>query len=94
MTIDERLEKLTERHEALTQSVELMQGNHKRIEAEIEALTRSQAKTERWIRRLGSIFLNYTAAMRAVSSSWKNCGVKPRARTRTPPSNLCSPSGL
>jgi len=65
MTIDERLEKLAERHEALTQAVELMQRNHEerfvRIEAEMDALTKSQARTERWIRRLGSIFLNYTA---------------------------------
>ena len=29
MTIDERLEKLTERHEALTQAVELMQREFK-----------------------------------------------------------------
>lgn len=61
MTIDERLEKLTERHEALTQTIELMQRNHERIEKDIDALTKSQAKTERWIRRLGSIFLNYVA---------------------------------
>ena len=61
MTIDERLEKLAERHEALTQSVELMQQNHQRVEAEIHALTKAQAKTDRWIRRLGSIFLNYVA---------------------------------
>ncbi|MBV8673713.1 MAG: hypothetical protein JOZ33_09795 [Acidobacteriaceae bacterium] len=64
MTIDERLEKLAERHEALTQTVELMQRHHEerfaRLETEMDALTKSQAKTERWIRRLGSIFLNYT----------------------------------
>ena len=61
MTIDERLEKLAERHEALTQTVELMQRNHERIEKDIDALMKSQAKTDRWICRLGSIFLNYTA---------------------------------
>ncbi|HZD48623.1 MAG TPA: hypothetical protein VE178_07740 [Silvibacterium sp.] len=65
MTIDERLEKLAERHEALTQTVELMQRNHDerftRIGTEIEALTKAQAKTDRQIRRLSSIFLNYVA---------------------------------
>jgi hypothetical protein len=34
MTIDERLEKLTERHEALTQSVELMAAENRAMAAE------------------------------------------------------------
>jgi len=38
MTIDERLEKLVERHEALTQSVELMARENDRITHEIDAI--------------------------------------------------------
>ena len=34
MTIDERLEKLTERYEALTQTVEIIAGMHRANEAE------------------------------------------------------------
>jgi hypothetical protein len=40
MTIDERLEKLVERHEALSQSVELLTGMQKTTEAEIRKLSR------------------------------------------------------
>jgi hypothetical protein len=38
MTIEERLERLTERHEALTQSVELLAENGKATDKRIEAL--------------------------------------------------------
>ena len=40
MTIDERLEKLTERHEALTQTVELMALLQKQDSENIRALAR------------------------------------------------------
>ena len=38
MTIDERLEKLAERHEALTQTVELMARENERITREIDGI--------------------------------------------------------
>ncbi len=40
MTIDERLEKLTERHEALTQTVELLGKMHAKTEREIRLFGR------------------------------------------------------
>ena len=40
MTIDERLEKLTERHEALTQTVELMAAEGRETSQRISALER------------------------------------------------------
>jgi hypothetical protein len=45
MTIDERLDRLTERHEALTQTVELMILEHREWEAKTE---RWQAKAQEW----------------------------------------------
>jgi hypothetical protein len=45
MTIDERLDRLTERHEALTQTVELMILEHREWEAKTE---RWQAKAQGW----------------------------------------------
>jgi hypothetical protein len=44
MTIDERLEKLTERHEALTQTVEIVAAMHEN-ERKIGLLTTLMAKT-------------------------------------------------
>ena len=63
MTIDERLEKLTERHEALTQSVELMVAENRanflkltdamnRMVTNTEALTRLVADHEHRIKNL------------------------------------------
>ena len=46
MTLDERLEKLTERHEALTQTVELIAGMQLRTEKVMVALAETQVKTE------------------------------------------------
>jgi prefoldin subunit 5 len=48
MTIDERLDRLTERHEALTQSVEL-------ITADIRNLTALMGQTAQFINRLAHI---------------------------------------
>lgn len=39
MTIDERLERLTERHEALTQTVEIIAGMQKETERKLDRLT-------------------------------------------------------
>ena len=41
MTIDERLEKLTGRHEALTQTVELLARNMDRLEETVNLTSRS-----------------------------------------------------
>jgi hypothetical protein len=59
MTIDERLEKLTERHEALAQAMELnasLQRDHdQRMRQAIEALASLQAENERRIDILASL---------------------------------------
>jgi hypothetical protein len=48
MTIDERLEKLTERHEALTQTVELMALENKERDRRLEVLGKSmEARDQR-----------------------------------------------
>jgi hypothetical protein len=52
MTIDERIEKLTERHEALTQSVEIMQHENER---KIGLLTTLMAQTHEDIAALARI---------------------------------------
>ena len=41
MTIDERLEKLAERHEALTQTVELLAQNMDRLEETVTVTSRA-----------------------------------------------------
>ena len=46
MTIDERLERLTERHEALTQSVELLLLSHTKFEEGLTKLQQMQVKNE------------------------------------------------
>jgi hypothetical protein len=59
MTIDERLEKLTERHEALAQAMELnagLQRDHdQRMRQAIEALASLQAANERRIDKLAGL---------------------------------------
>jgi hypothetical protein len=52
MTIDERLEELTERHEALTQTVEILAGMQQRNEERIKALAEAQRRTEE---RMGQV---------------------------------------
>ncbi len=47
MTIDERLEKLVERHEALTQSVELMVREGQRLQRLVESHERRIVRLER-----------------------------------------------
>jgi len=62
MNIDERLERLTERHEALTQSLELLSHMHQesekrmdRVDQALTALAEAQIKTEEAIGRLAHI---------------------------------------
>jgi hypothetical protein len=45
MTIDERLEKLTERHEALTQTVELMAAENRAGFARLEKIVGQMARS-------------------------------------------------
>ena len=51
MTIDERLERLTERHEALTQTVELMAAENQAGFARLEKIV---GQTARSVRMKGS----------------------------------------
>ena len=53
MTIDERLERLTERHEALTQSVELLQVMQRDNE-------------ERWEKRFGQVTHNFETVLDSI----------------------------
>jgi prefoldin subunit 5 len=46
MTIEERLEKLTERHEALTQAVELIAGRQRETERRLETVVDMQRQNE------------------------------------------------
>jgi hypothetical protein len=62
MTIDERLERLTERHEALTETVELIAASQakadervEKVTADIGKLTALMAETDRFINRLAHI---------------------------------------
>ena len=58
MTIDERLEKLTERHEALTRSVELMIAEGRETSSRISALERLAQQDGENIRVLARIAEN------------------------------------
>ena len=53
MTIDERLERLAERHEALTQSVELLQVMQRDNE-------------ERWEKRFGQVMHNFETVLDSI----------------------------
>ena len=55
MTNDERLEKLTERHEALTQTVELIAASQANSDERIDKLTALMAQTDHFINRLAHI---------------------------------------
>lgn len=55
MTIDERLEKLTERHEALTQTVEIVAAMQHENERKIGLLTTLMSKTHDDIAALARI---------------------------------------
>jgi hypothetical protein len=53
MTIDERLDKLTERHEALAQSVELLYA-------------RQRDNEERWENRFGQVMNNFEVVLDSI----------------------------
>jgi archaellum component FlaC len=55
MTIDERLDRLTERHEALTQSVELLAIESRELRERISSLTTAIAQDSENIRALARI---------------------------------------
>ena len=59
MTIDERLEKLTERHEALSQTVEILTADVQALTAETRALAaemrRGFTQTLQFINRLANV---------------------------------------
>jgi hypothetical protein len=55
MTIDERLEKLTERHEALTQTVEIVAGMQRENERQIGDLTNRLGQVVDAIGRLARV---------------------------------------
>jgi len=55
MTIDERLERLTERHEALTQSLELLAGMQQATEKQIADLLAASKQDGENIRALARI---------------------------------------
>ena len=59
MNIDERLEKLTERTEALTQSVELIAAMHKETDKEMKRLGK-------YVRSVMHIVLDHETRIRAV----------------------------
>ncbi len=52
MTIDERLERLTERHEALTQTVELMAAENRAGLARLEKLAEQQETLTRTVSQM------------------------------------------
>ncbi len=54
MTIDERLDRLTERHEALAQSLELLHASTQDLRASIEAQASTAAAHDRYLSTLMS----------------------------------------
>jgi chromosome segregation ATPase len=61
MTIDERLERLTERHEALTMTVEDLTRNVDKLEHAVETLADSQRRAEKRFNRFEAIVLRLGA---------------------------------
>ena len=55
MTIDERLDRLTQRHEALAQTVELLAAAQLKSDERIEKLTGLIAETAGFINRLADL---------------------------------------
>lgn len=64
MTIDERLEKLTERHEALTQSVELMQRDFQHRFDQITQAIQQDAENIRALARIAEIHEHRLTALK------------------------------
>ena len=59
MNIDERLEKLTERHEALTQTVEIVAGMQRENEKQIAEIGIQIGELGTFIRQLAEIALRH-----------------------------------
>ncbi len=57
MTIDERLDRLTERHEALTQTVELIAAQQLKNDERMGLLTERTAQLMDTMNRLGNIII-------------------------------------
>ena len=68
MTIDERLEKLTERHEALTQSVELMQRDFQYRFDQITQAMQLDAENIRALARIAEIHEHRLTALEGGES--------------------------
>ena len=64
MTIDERIEKLTERHEALAQSVELLSGDVRQQSQNIDKLGEDVRQQSRNIDKLVSAMTDLIAVAR------------------------------
>jgi hypothetical protein len=62
MTIDERLERLTERHEALTQTVELIAAAQLRTDERMAQLTERTSQLMDTMNRLGNIIIAHEDA--------------------------------
>ena len=59
MTIDERLDRLTERHEALTQTVEIIAGMQRENEARMGRLEQSMLTLTDTMNRLANIVISH-----------------------------------
>ena len=66
MTIDERIERLTERHEALAQSVELLTHQMRNLEVKTEIMLDSQEVTHRELRTFGALLGEFSGRVAAT----------------------------
>jgi chromosome segregation ATPase len=73
MTIDERLERLTERHEALTQTVELMAAENRdheaRFNAELDRINRTFSEIGSRFNEINRTFSDLGAALTEITGS-------------------------
>jgi hypothetical protein len=72
MTIDERLEKLVERHEALAQSVELLAGSTRDLRAVVEAQIARERERDEQERGRRDRDRQYLRAIADVLKHWAN----------------------
>jgi len=66
-TIDERLDRLTERHEALTQSVELLLRSQSDAKATVESLLKSQTKTETMLAKTETMLAEVVGSINSLA---------------------------
>jgi hypothetical protein len=76
MTVDERLEKLVVRHEALSQTVELLGAMHQEVEKQLQAigghidrLVTLQEKTQDRVDLLLSVVANHEQRLNGIEGS-------------------------